>query len=231
MPVQTIEPQRLYRKIAAQIATLVEAGEFRVGERLPPERDLSEQLGVSRSSVREALIALEIEGVVEVRSGSGIYVRSKVPREVTPDLPQAPLGPFDVIKARALLETEIAVLAVRNATDAQLDRVKQCLAALHVVVVGEPELMAADRDFHLSIARASGNMAYVLLLDTLWDHRTTPLYYGLENHFHSSKVWKQSMREHDEIFVALSARDAGRAAAAMQAHMHNAERRLASRLD
>lgn len=231
MPVQTIEPQRLYRKIAAQIAALVEAGEFRLGERLPPERDLSEQLGVSRSSVREAIIALEIEGIVEVRSGSGIYVRSRGPRDATLGLPPSPLGPFDVIKARTLLETEIAVLAVGNATDGQLARIEECLAALHLVVVGEPELIAADRDFHLSIARASGNMAYVLLLDTLWDHRTTPLYYRLENHFHSSKVWKQSMMEHDEIFAALKARDAARSTAAMRAHMHNAEKRLASKLD
>lgn len=231
MPVQTIEPQRLYRKIASQIATLVETGEFRVGERLPPERDLSEQLGVSRSSVREALIALEIEGVVEVRSGSGIYVRSKAARDVTLGSPQSPLGPFDVIKARTLLETEIAVLAVTHATQSQFADIWERLETLHRVEVGAPDLIAADRDFHLSIARASGNMAYVLLLDTLWDHRTTPLYARLENHFHSSKVWKQSMTEHDQIFAALSARDAGRVAAAMRAHMHNAEKRLASKLD
>ena len=74
MPLQTVENRRLYRQIADQIAALIEKGEYGAGERLPPERDLAKQLGVSRPSVREALIALEVEGLVEVRIGSGIYV-------------------------------------------------------------------------------------------------------------------------------------------------------------
>ena len=74
MPFQSIEPRRLYRQIADQIRELIRAGEFVAGARLPPERDLAKQLGVSRPSVREALIALEVEGLVEVRIGSGIYV-------------------------------------------------------------------------------------------------------------------------------------------------------------
>src|SRR5664279_2517815 len=74
MPFQSIEPRRLYRQIADQIRTLIRSGEFPAGARLPPERDLAKQLGVSRPSVREALIALEVEGLVEVRIGSGIYI-------------------------------------------------------------------------------------------------------------------------------------------------------------
>ncbi len=74
MPIQSIEPRRLYRQIADQIRGLVRSGEYAVGSRLPPERDLAKQLGVSRPSVREAIIALEVEGLVEVRIGSGIYV-------------------------------------------------------------------------------------------------------------------------------------------------------------
>ena len=79
MPLQAIAPRRLYRQIADQLRTLIERGEFPVGSRLPPERDLAVQLGVSRPSVREALIALEVEGRVEVRMGSGIYVRQAEP--------------------------------------------------------------------------------------------------------------------------------------------------------
>ena len=74
MPLQAVEPQRLYRQIADQIRTLIQSGEFVAGSRLPAERDLAKQLGVSRPSVREALIALEVEGWVEVRTGSGVYV-------------------------------------------------------------------------------------------------------------------------------------------------------------
>src|SRR5688500_20072786 len=79
MPLQIIEPRRLYRQIAEQLRGLIRSGEYPVGARLPPERDLALQLKVSRPSVREALIALEVEGLVEVRMGSGIYVIAPEP--------------------------------------------------------------------------------------------------------------------------------------------------------
>ena len=82
MPFHSIEPRRLYRQIADQIRGLIKSGEFPAGSRLPPERDLARQLGVSRPSVREALIALEVEGMVEVRIGSGIYVLAGAPPPV-----------------------------------------------------------------------------------------------------------------------------------------------------
>jgi len=77
MPIQALGPQRLYRQIAEQLRTLIGKGEFAPGARLPAERDLAKQLGVSRPSVREALIALEVEGWVEVRTGSGVYVQDR----------------------------------------------------------------------------------------------------------------------------------------------------------
>ncbi|MBK7654787.1 MAG: FadR family transcriptional regulator [Betaproteobacteria bacterium] len=77
VPIQSIEPQRLYRQIADQLRQLISKGEYAVGARLPAERELAAQLGVSRPSVREALIALEVEGWVEVRTGSGVYVQER----------------------------------------------------------------------------------------------------------------------------------------------------------
>src|SRR5947209_6594597 len=94
MPIQTIEPRRLYRQIADQIRTVIHAGEFRTGARLPPERDLARQLGVSRPSVREALIALEVEGLVEVRIGSGIYVRAVPTKTAVVETDASAPGPF-----------------------------------------------------------------------------------------------------------------------------------------
>ena len=85
MPLQLVEPQRLYRQIAEQLRALIGKGEFAVGTRLPAERDLAKQLGVSRPSVREALIALEVEGWVEVRIGSGVYVQNRSRRAAAPD--------------------------------------------------------------------------------------------------------------------------------------------------
>src|SRR5450631_2937949 len=103
MPIQVVETRRLYRQIADQIAALIDGGEFKPGARLPPERDLARQLGVSRPSVREALIALEVEGYVEVRVGSGVYVIGPGRAARTETLP-ADSGPFELIKARWLIE-------------------------------------------------------------------------------------------------------------------------------
>src|SRR4051795_6841901 len=94
MPFHSIEPRRLYRQIADQIRGLIKSGEFPAGSRLPPERDLARQLGVSRPSVREALIALEVEGMVDVRIGSGIYVLAGTALPKTG--PDAAAGPFEL---------------------------------------------------------------------------------------------------------------------------------------
>ena len=123
MPLHTIEPRRLYRQIAEQLRALIASGEFALGSRLPPERDLAAQLGVSRPSVREALIALEVQGLVEVRMGSGIYVTALAPAAQGRDVDSA-LGPFEIIRARQLIESELAALAARQKPAAALKRMR-----------------------------------------------------------------------------------------------------------
>ena len=99
MSLVSIEPQRLYHRIAGQLRGLILRGEYAPGTRLPPERDLALQLGVSRPSVREALIALEVEGYVDIRIGSGIYARTPVTPGVGAMLAHAD-GPLELIRAR-----------------------------------------------------------------------------------------------------------------------------------
>src|SRR5690242_6588430 len=124
MPIQTIESRRLYRQIADQLSRLIDKGEFRVGARLPSERDLSEQLGVSRPSVREALIALEVEGLVEVRGGAGVFVCARKPVNASHRAEVSQPGPFDLIRARWIIESEAAALAATHATPEHLQRLK-----------------------------------------------------------------------------------------------------------
>src|SRR5512132_3028456 len=123
MPFHSIEPRRLYRQIAEQIRALIQSGEFRAGSRLPPERDLARELGVSRPSVREALIALEVEGLVEVRIGSGIYVLGPA-KPPAPDQEQA-AGPFELLRARYVVESECAALAAKSARKGQVDAIEE----------------------------------------------------------------------------------------------------------
>src|SRR6185369_11584894 len=136
MPLQTVESNRLYRQIAEQVRGLIVAGEFATGKRLPAERDLARQLGVSRPSVREALIALEVEGWVEVRTGSGIYVQEARRRSAA----RAPAnghgggadwGPLELMQARELVEGEVAALAARHARRPQVAAMAAALEQMH----------------------------------------------------------------------------------------------------
>ena len=113
VPLQSIEPQRLYRQIADQLRTLIGQGEFEAGARLPAERDLARQLGVSRPSVREALIALEVEGWVEVRTGSGVYVQDRTHRSAE-RVAVTEWGPLELIRARRVVEGQTAALAAAD---------------------------------------------------------------------------------------------------------------------
>ena len=115
LPLHAVEPRRLYRQIADQLAGLISDGEFPPGARLPAERALAAKLGVSRASVREAIISLEIGGLVEVRVGTGIFVAATAaPRGPTAD---AGPGPFELLSARKLVEGEIAAVAAAHSAD------------------------------------------------------------------------------------------------------------------
>src|SRR5215470_6317315 len=129
MPIATVENRRLYRQIAAQLSALIASGEFAVGQRLPSERELAAQLGVSRPSLREALIALELEGLVEVRVGAGIWVTAA---GRTPGAPvqQEGEGPFELLRARWLIEGEIAAAAAREATVTDLASIRAALTEM-----------------------------------------------------------------------------------------------------
>src|SRR5258706_1264495 len=128
MPIQAVDDRRLYRQIADQLTMLITSGEFRRGERLPSERDLAVQLGVSRPSVREALIALEIQGLVEVRVGAGIFVAQAERPAVVPV--NEGQGPFELLRARWLIEGEIAALAAREGTKGELPPIPAAVPGL-----------------------------------------------------------------------------------------------------
>ena len=229
MPIQAVESRRLYRQIADQIAALIEKGEYGAGARLPPERDLAKQLGVSRPSVREALIALEVEGYVEVRVGSGVYVTGRRP-EGDAALP-ADSGPFELIRARWIIEAECAALAAKNATRAQMRSMEEALDEMAAQRDRGTMPLASDRQFHLRIAEASGNSALALVVKTLWDQRTGPLFLRLEHHFDTPALWSVALREHRDNVAAIARRDAGAARAAMRRHMDHAAKRFSGSWD
>jgi len=241
MPFQSIEPRRLYRQIADQIRRLIRSGEFGPGARLPPERDLARQLGVSRPSVREALIALEVEGLVEVRIGSGIYVRGAAPDgapvEAAPGVgspggpAEAAAGPFELLRARYVIEAECAALAARSARAPQLRALESTLDAMDRELAAGRRPLADDRAFHHGVAEATGNGALVEVVELLWNERSGALYRQLEHHYDSLDLWRAALAEHRAVLAAIASRDADGAKSAMQRHLNLAYKRFSKGWD
>jgi DNA-binding FadR family transcriptional regulator len=225
MPFQSIEPRRLYRQIADQIRALIRSGEFTPGSRLPPERDLARQLGVSRPSVREALIALEVEGLVDVRIGSGIYVRAQA-EGVTLAAPEALAGPFELLRARYVIESECAALAAKSAKRAQVQAIEGALDEMDREMEAGRQPLPGDRLFHVRIAEATGNGALTHVIRLLWDERGGELFKRLEHHYDSPQLWRSAVTEHRAVLKSIAAHDADGARAAMQRHLDQAYKRF-----
>ena len=225
MPFQSIEPRRLYRQIADQIRTLIRSGEFTPGSRLPPERELARQLGVSRPSVREALIALEVEGLVEVRIGSGIYVQAPANGDAH-DPPEAVAGPFELLRARYVIESECAALAAKSAKRAQLQAIEDALDEMDHDMENDRQPLPGDRLFHLRIAEATGNSALTHVIRLLWDERSGELFKRLEHHYDSPQLWRSAITEHRAVLKSIAAHDAAGARLAMQRHLDQAYKRF-----
>jgi DNA-binding FadR family transcriptional regulator len=224
MPLQTLEPRRLYRQIADQISALIIDGEYTPGSRLPAERDLAKQLGVSRPSVREALIALEVEGMLDVRVGSGIYVTQPGERHEG-NMLAGDSGPFEVIRARRVIEGECAALAAKCANPVQLRAIREAHANMVKESKRHHNPLDADRLFHVNIAEASGNSALVLVVQTLWDQRMGPLYRSLERKLEYPRMAAETVREHQAIVSAIVRRDPRAARSAMRRHMDETHQR------
>lgn len=228
---QPISVALLYRLIANQIKDKICSGSYGTGERLPSERELAEMLTVSRPSVREALIALEIEGWVDVRVGSGVYVTAPESRLTIDEASSAvqgtatpmDIGAVDLIQARLLVETYCAELAARNATAEQL---KEMETATLILPGSEQPSKHNDR-LHLLIAEASGNAA---LANTVQNLRTlsenSAIFNKLNQHFVYDEVWEVAHNEHLSLLRALQKRQPAAAKRAMRDHLLGISSRL-----
>jgi DNA-binding FadR family transcriptional regulator len=212
---------RLYRVVADRIQALINDQRLGAGARLPSERDLATHLSVSRASVREGLIALELTGVVEVRGGSGVYVSERA--AAAPVLNEAGGGPFEVLSARRLIEGEIAAIAARMGTDGAIDAILQAVNEMERQQNDRQHNDIADRKFHLAIASATGNSALVAVVNNLWDQRGG-LWMRMEEHFHTDQMHNATLGDHRAIAAAIAAHDPAGARRAMRSHLERVTR-------
>ncbi|NGO53297.1 FadR/GntR family transcriptional regulator [Allomesorhizobium camelthorni] len=224
MPIQAVEPRRLYRQIADQLRQLIESGEFAVGDRLPTERELADQLGISRPTVREALIALEVEGRIRIRVGSGIYVTE--PPRAAALVAETDEGPFELLRAREFIEGAIAAEAALHVQPADLELLDDVLRRMEDTSHPTKVTIALDREFHTTVAGILGNAVLARFIGELFDQRMNPYFELLSSYFENRESWQAAAEEHRAVRDAIAARDPERAKAAMQEHLRLSQLRF-----
>ena len=209
-------PERLYQKLARQLFTELATGRYAVGDRLPAERELSIQYNVSRPAVREAMIALEVQGMIEVRIGSGAYVRA-LPSEA--DSPGFTVTAFELMEARLLIEGEAAALAAVHIHDDEIAELERLVNEIDNENRLPGVSTKADQAFHLLIASATRNAVIRSQVEEMWRLRSASPNCALLLEKARTANVQPVVEEHLAVLEALRARDPAAARAAMRGHM------------
>jgi GntR family hexuronate regulon transcriptional repressor len=207
---------RLYQDLARKLIAELAAGNYPVGSRLPAERELALQYNVSRPTVREAIIAMEVQGLVEVRIGSGAYVL-RLPGKG--DIPGFNITAFELTEARLLFEGEAAALAATQIGDEEIAEIEALVREIARENQDPKGPDKADRAFHFAIARATRNHAVFETIERLWDLRNTSPEAALLHEKARTANVKPVVEEHSAVLQALKARDPAAARAAMRTHL------------
>ncbi|AHG19726.1 transcriptional regulator [Chania multitudinisentens RB-25] len=221
------ETRRLYQQLAAELKQRIETGVYLVGDKLPAERYIAEEMNVSRTVVREAIIMLEVEGYVEVRKGSGIHVISNQQKNlVVPgdSIEFATAGPFELLQARQLIESNIAEFAATQVTKQDI---------VHLMEIQEQARLEDrfrdsqwDLKFHVQVALATQNTAMATIVERMWVQRiSNPYWLKLHEHIDERSIasWCD---DHDQILKALMKKDPHAAKLAMWQHLENTKQML-----
>ena len=225
----TPSPLRLYQQVAGRIEGLIRKGEVANGQRLPPERDLATRFKVSRPVVREALVALELSGAIEVRTGSGAYVKPVSADPASNGRLRIETGPsaFELINVRKLLEPAVAAQAALRRSEKDLASIAQALRLFERRSRGTHwEKLEADRVFHLAIAQAAQNERALAIVESLWADMFGPIFAVLSERTGIADKKRITMTDHRTILFCIKNRDAVGADAAMHAHLVHAEMKL-----
>ena len=217
---QTIASSRLYEKIVEQIEKSILDGAINPGDQLPPERELAQRFGVSRTAVREAVKALAEKGLVEVLPGRGTFVTNSRSQAIRQSLDRMIRisqldGVEHLVEVRAILEPEIAARAAAHADEKDLAAMQEAIAAMDQAGQDADAYIEADLDFHLALAEAADNPLILALIDSivvlLRQHRVRMFF------VHGGP--ERGQQHHKRILDAVARHDADAARIAMKAHL------------
>lgn len=230
MKLEPIEAsERLYVRVANRIAELVVRGEVAAGQKLPSERDLAGMLKVSRPTIREAMIALEVSGFIEVRTGSGIYVKQEIKPELGVEelVKDEGVGPFDILELRLMVEPEAAALAAERMTDQQIETLSEIVDEMSALDQNAA-IEEVDQKFHTYIARGTENTAISSTIEWLWRlRRQSELSRGFHRMIIDEGVYPV-IEEHRAVVDGIKSRKPAAARKAMQAHLKAATKAAAT---
>ncbi len=219
-----IRPPRSFEAVARQIVTLIRA-EYAVGERLPAERVLADRFGVSRPTLREAILSLQMAGMLQVRGKSGAYVLSRDEATSLPGIEGC--GPFENLQARQMIEPQIATLAAQHATPLHLAQLAETLAAMRRAHAEEREADVPDHRFHMILAEMTGNGVLVALSDQLWRGQIdSRIWQELHLHMEMERYRPTWLADHEAVFRAVELKAGKRASIAMARHLANIQTAL-----
>ncbi|MBI3361748.1 MAG: FadR family transcriptional regulator [Chloroflexi bacterium] len=216
-----VQSERLYEQIVGQIEQQILTGLLKVGDRLPPERELAEQFRVSRTAVREAVKTLREKGLIEVQPGRGTFVTDGMTRAATQSLGRLMrLGSMDsfqdLVELRSIIEPEMAALAATRITSGHMAALQQAVATMDAALHDMNAYLAADDEYHQIIAQATQNKLVCSLLDPIVGHlheqRKKIFVTGLGGPEHAQF-------HHKRILEALARRDPEAARQAMKDHL------------
>lgn len=222
---------RLYIKIANSILTDLKLNKIKVGDRLSPERKLSEEFSVSRTVIREAMVYLELIGIAEIRKGSGVYIVKSSPEMQAHH--ELNVTPFELLDARRSLEPELARKAAKNCTEEILKELSNCIEMMQASVhFSSAELrheasVDADKQFHYGIAKASKNPILIKFHDELMNqHMQGDMWKLLDDKTDHPSSHGHWIGDHKKVFDAIKNKDENAAYQAMFDHIDNVVQKL-----
>ncbi|PJG84151.1 FCD domain-containing protein [Caviibacterium pharyngocola] len=218
---------RSYKKVGAILRQELIDGVYQIGDRLPPERYLADRMNVSRTVIREAIIMLELENLVSVRKGSGVYIINLPSQDQSNNnLDYEDVGPFELLQARQLFESSVAEFAAIQASRNDILRLRDILQRERMDLVQDSLDYAADEEFHRTIAEITQNEVLIQIQKDLWKYRNNSMWQGLHSHIADQKYRSFWLKDHENILNAIQRKDPALAKKAMWQHLENVKQKL-----